>query len=117
MRAVVYQQQCTMRKWISTGLAFGMAIVLPWMADAQTPSPSGGAPQSGSKHPSGEHSGTRMGKGHPRHQRANREALLASLRSKQISGSLSDREQRQLARLERWNANRGQKQRHHAKEG
>jgi hypothetical protein len=106
-----------MKKWISTGLAFGMAIILPWMADAQTPSSSGGAHEPGSKLSSTEHSGTHAGKGHHRHQRAKREARLASLRSKQISGSLSDREQKQLARLERWNANRGQKQRHHAKEG
>ncbi len=117
MGAVADLQQCTMKKWISTGLAFGMAIVLPWMADAQTPGPSGGAPESGGKLPSTEHLGTHVGKGHHRHQRAKREARLASLRSKQISGSLSDREQRQLARLERWNANRGQKQSHHAKEG
>lgn len=105
------------KKWISTGLAFVLATILPGMADVHTPSPSGGASQSGSRHPHGARAGTHGGKAHVQDQRARREARLAALRSKQISGSLSDREQKQLVRLEKWNANRVQHHRRHAKEG
>jgi len=114
---VVNQQGDMMKKWISTGLALGMAALLPWVADAQTVSPPDGASHRGGRHAAGDPSRTHAGKGQSSHAKAKREERLAALRAKQISGSLSNREQRQLARLEKWSRDRAQKPHRHAREG
>ena len=106
-----------MKKWILAGWALGLAASLPVMAGQEARRPSGDASESGNERGHGAHASAGPKKGHQHQRVAKREARLAALQSKQSSGSLNHREQRQLARLEKWNADRVQKQRHHAREG
>lgn len=103
-----------MKKWLFRGLTIGLLSILPLVNESRAADAVGD--QSATQHP-GKHHAKKKGEHHRKKGvGARKQARLSTLRTKKISGSLSDREQVQLTRLEQWSARRSQLGHSHAKE-
>ena len=103
-----------MKKWLYRGLTLGLLSILPVVNDV--PAADGASDQSAKQHPSRHHAQRKRDHHRRKGVGARKQARLETLRSKKISGSLSDREQVQLTRVEPWSARRSQLGHSHAKE-
>lgn len=95
-----------MKKWLYRGLTLGLLSILPVVNDLPAADTAGD--QTAAQHPGKPHTKKKGGHHRRKGAGARKQARLSMLRSKKISGSLSDREQVQLSRLEQWTARRGQ---------
>lgn len=106
-----------MKNWLSNVVLAGFLVTgaavwadgVPTVGDPKTPGTGSAAQSSGENLSPADNAA--------RHQEkiARREARLATLRTKKAAGTLTAKEEHQLARLENWQAHRGKKN-HHAKE-